>query len=159
ALIDRCLCREPQQRFASADELREAIEQLLQPVQKVDIPEGNPYRGLLPFEAEYRALFFGRRNEIGTLIERLRNEPSLLIVGDSGIGKSSLIRAGVLPVLTSGGFADGRTWRSATLAPGRQPRQALFDALSHVLGVSTQSLAQEFQEEPRRLGRRLGELL
>src|SRR6185436_2559248 len=96
ATIERCLRAEPAMRFDSGDELREALEQL-SPDLPTAVPSGNPYRGLLAFEAEHRALFFGRGPEIRAILERLRSEPMVLIAGDSGVGKSSLCRAGVLP--------------------------------------------------------------
>ena len=73
-IILRCLRAHPPERFGSSEELESALKQL-QPRSGADkIPEGNPYRGLLPFEAEHRSLFFGRRSEIGTLVERLRTD-------------------------------------------------------------------------------------
>ena len=77
AVVDRCLRRNPDDRYGSADDLREALEALLPAPQRSEVPEGNPYRGLLPFEPKDRAIFFGRRSEVGTLVERLRTEPAL----------------------------------------------------------------------------------
>jgi serine/threonine protein kinase len=70
AIIERCLTADPGDRYASGAEVLDALE-LLAPWAAADtLPEGNPYRGLLPFEAEHRGLFFGRRAEIGTLMRR-----------------------------------------------------------------------------------------
>ncbi|HEU4412302.1 MAG TPA: serine/threonine-protein kinase, partial [Polyangiaceae bacterium] len=60
SIVDRCLRREPAGRFASGDELREALEQLGRRTAGAPPPAGNPYRGLRPFDADHRALFFGR---------------------------------------------------------------------------------------------------
>ena len=79
AIVDRCLRQDPQARFASAEELKTALELLLPAATASAVPEGNPYRGLLPFEADHRSLYFGRRSEIGTLLERLRTEPCVLV--------------------------------------------------------------------------------
>ena len=86
------------------------------------VPEGNPYRGLQAFEAEHRALFFGRGAEIRAVVERLRAEPFVLVAGDSGVGKSSLCRAGVLPLVERGRpRADGAPWASRGDDPGPPP--------------------------------------
>src|SRR5262249_20128269 len=74
AIIHRCLSRDPKLRFASGEEVRDALEALLPEQPGRVLPEGNPYRGLLAFQAEHRALFFGRDAEIRTILERLRNE-------------------------------------------------------------------------------------
>ncbi len=159
AIIDRCLRRDAEQRFASAEELREALEELHDSPRGAQLPEGNPYRGLLPFEAEHRSLFFGRQAEIGTLVERLRTEPSILVVADSGIGKSSLIRAGVIPALCEGVLEPARTWRQATIVPGRHPQAALQSALSELLGVPASTIFEKADQDPRQIGRALAQLV
>ena len=92
-------------------------------------PTGNPYRGLNPFEAEHRSLFFGRESDAESLIARVRRESLVVVVGDSGVGKSSLCRAGLLQAM-EGQLDDGRSWMVARLVPGRQPLTALAEALS-----------------------------
>ena len=155
AIIDRCLRRDPAQRFASGDELREALEQL-RPNQKAEaLPEGNPYRGLLAFEAEHRGLFFGRKSEVGTILERLRTDPFVLVVADSGIGKSSLCRAGVLPHVTDGALGGGRTWTVRSMVPGKKPLAALCNELAPLIGLSEEALAAKLRTDPSELGRSL----
>lgn len=158
-IVDRCLRRDPAERYATADELREAMEALLDAPHRTQLPEGNPYRGLRPFEAEHRGLFFGRRSEVGTLVERLRTEPSLLIGGDSGVGKSSLVRAGVLPLLSEGVLDRHRKWAQATIVPGRHPHAALLQAVGQLLGGSAAQLGKRLVREPRAFGRELHALL
>jgi hypothetical protein len=62
----------------------------------------NPFRGLLPFEEEHAALFFGRDREIRDVAARLESRRLLAVTGVSGSGKSSLVRAGVIPMLKAG---------------------------------------------------------
>ena len=155
AIIDRCLRRDPAQRFASGDELREALEQL-RPNQKTEaLPEGNPYRGLLAFEAEHRGLFFGRKAEVGTILERLRTDPFVLVVADSGIGKSSLCRAGVLPHVTDGALGGGRSWVVRSMVPGKRPLTALCNELAPLLKMTEEALAAKLRTDPSDLGRML----
>ena len=54
-----------------------------------------PFRGLRPFEEEHHHLFFGRERETEELVELLRRKRLLMVVGDSGSGKSSLVKAGL----------------------------------------------------------------
>src|SRR5262249_29220143 len=99
SIVDRCLSAEPSRRYASAEELLTALERLVPGGRALSLPDENPYRGLSTFEAEHRSLFFGRDAEVRAVFERLRREHIVIVVGDSGVGKSSLCRAGVLPLV------------------------------------------------------------
>ncbi|RKG97649.1 protein kinase [Corallococcus sp. CA053C] len=155
AAIDKCLRRDPGQRHASAAQLLDALEALTREEVPVVVPEGNPYRGLQAFEAEHRSLFFGRRREQRAVLERLKAEAFLLMTGDSGVGKSSLCLAGILPAVCDGALEDGRRWRTARLVPGRRPVSALAAALAPVLEVGEEPLAETLRQDPTSLGRRL----
>jgi serine/threonine protein kinase/tetratricopeptide (TPR) repeat protein len=155
AVIDRCLHRDPAQRFASGDELLGALEPITPEASSAVLPEGNPYRGLAAFDAEHRALFFGRHNEIRALLERLRSQPFVLVAGDSGVGKSSLCRAGLLPLITEGALGDGRAWSVAHLVPGRSPLAALIAAIAASLSGSEPALAERVGTYPHELARAL----
>lgn len=72
----------------------------LPPAPKLD-SNANPWRGLKPYESAHSDLFFGRRAASDQLLERVLNERFVVVAGPSGIGKSSLVRAGVLPRLPS----------------------------------------------------------
>ena len=153
-IIDRCVSADPEQRFASADELLDALDHLVPERRELVLPEGNPYRGLRPFEAEHRALFFGRDQEIRAVLERLRSDPRVVVAGDSGVGKSSLCRAGVLPLVNDGGLGD-TSWRVVRLVPGRRPVAALAAALSQALEVNEEALGAWLASEPAALARAL----
>src|SRR5437763_14549111 len=62
----------------------------------------NPFVGLRPFESEESVLFFGRDQQIVELMRQLHRTHFLAVVGSSGCGKSSLIRAGLIPTLKAG---------------------------------------------------------
>jgi TolA-binding protein len=82
----------------------------------------NPFPGLRPFETEEYRLFFGREGQSDALIERLQRSRFLAVVGTSGSGKSSLVRAGLLPALRGGMMAGaGAGWRIAVMRPGHDP--------------------------------------
>ena len=82
----------------------------------------NPFVGLRPFESEESFLFFGRDRQIFTLLQQLQSKHFLAVVGSSGCGKSSLIRAGLIPKLKAGFLVERRDhWRIAIMKPGQSP--------------------------------------
>jgi conflict system STAND superfamily ATPase/tetratricopeptide repeat protein len=82
----------------------------------------NPFPGLRPFETEEYRLFFGREGQSDALLARLQRTRFLAVVGTSGSGKSSLIRAGLMPALRGGLMAGaGSGWRIAVMRPGGDP--------------------------------------
>jgi tetratricopeptide (TPR) repeat protein len=90
----------------------------------------NPFPGLRPFETSEYRLFFGREGQSDALITRLQRARFLAVVGTSGSGKSSLVRAGLLPALRGGMMAEvGSGWRICTMRPGSDP----FGNLAHSL--------------------------
>lgn len=155
AVIDRCLRREPAERYESGEALREALESLAAPAPVAAVlPEGNPYRGLLTFEAEHRSLFFGRGAEIRAILDRLRSESRVVVAGDSGVGKSSLCRAGVLPAILDGAMG-GEPPTVLRLIPGRHPVASLAAVLSAQLGKEEAEVAAWLHADPSQLGREL----
>lgn len=87
--------------------------------------ENNPWRGLASYDAADAALFFGRDAEIATLRERVQSLPLTVVLGASGTGKSSLVKAGLVPRLA----ADG--W---TILPVVRPGTAPLVALAQSIG-------------------------
>ena len=71
----------------------------------------SPYPGLRPFASHEADIFFGRETHTDRLLEILKRERFLAIVGPSGSGKSSLMRAGLLPALEMGNLGSGTDWR------------------------------------------------
>src|SRR5262249_3167894 len=114
-----------------------------------------PYRGLEVFQAEHRGLFYGRSLEVRALVERLRGEPLLLCAGDSGVGKSSLCRAGVLPLIEEGALGEGRRWSSVAMVPGRHPVAARGERLAPGLGLRPGDFPGELRARGGALPRRL----
>ncbi len=92
----------------------------------------NPFPGLRPFEdsADDVAVFFGRDTQVDELLSRLQHRRFVGVVGQSGCGKSSLVRAGLLPALRGGFMAGaGSRWRIAVMRPGSAPVEGLAHAL------------------------------
>ena len=94
-------------------------DDLLTPFQVVMPPR--PYPGLRPFDESEWPLFFGRERMVDAVVTRLLRDQCLVVHGDSGSGKSSLIRAGVLPRLRHElACADAR-WRTCVALPRGGP--------------------------------------
>ncbi|MGB5236845.1 MAG: hypothetical protein WBN59_04365, partial [Flavobacteriaceae bacterium] len=90
----------------------------------------NPYVGLRPYEPNESLLFFGRETQTWELLQRLYTHRFVAVVGSSGCGKSSLLRAGLIPAL-KGGFLvdDSDEWVVAIMKPGESPLYHLANAL------------------------------
>jgi tetratricopeptide (TPR) repeat protein len=109
----------------------------------------NPFPGLRPFETDEYRLFFGREGQSDALLERLERSRFLAVVGTSGSGKSSLVRAGLLPALRGGMMAGaGAGWRVAVARPGHDPLGNLARSLAEggVLAGAGAGLAHEERE-------------
>ncbi len=89
-----------------------------------------PYKGLDAFEEEDTELFFGREALVKELVSRVKDSRTVFITGPSGSGKSSLVRAGLIPALKKSSSGSG--WLYATLKPGRDPIDALANAFSRL---------------------------
>jgi len=86
------------------------------------VRQANPYPGLTPFDERDAALFFGRDREIEEVLQRLTSRRLLAVIGVSGCGKSSLIRAGVIPILRMGVAPNlPARWRICTINPSTHP--------------------------------------
>lgn len=93
----------------------------------------NPYVGLRPFESADSLYFFGRSRQVHDLLARLETSRFLAVVGGSGCGKSSLVRAGLVPVLEGGFLVEGSaSWLVAAMRPGDRPRERLCEALDRL---------------------------
>ncbi|HKQ91305.1 MAG TPA: hypothetical protein VJZ77_11500 [Blastocatellia bacterium] len=93
--------------------------------------EKNPFPGLRPFEPHDADLFFGREREITDMLGRLVKRHFLAVLGSSGCGKSSLIKAGLIPTLQYEKMDDGNpAWRIAVMRPGDNPIMQLARALN-----------------------------
>src|SRR5262249_51179239 len=89
----------------------------------------NPFPGLRPFRSDEHHLFFGREEQTAALLQLLRTTRFLAVVGTSGSGKSSLVRAGMIAALYGGTMTQaGSNWEGMILPPGGSPTENLARA-------------------------------
>lgn len=120
--------------------------------------QGSPYPGLLHFTSKYAPVFFGRDMEVSQIQDRMRTPESrfLIVSGDSGTGKSSVIHAGVLPRVEQGGLPDNMRALGVRMLPsqGSTPFRALMGALNPFAtqaGGKPDDVAHELSQSPGRL--------
>ncbi|MEV1117763.1 hypothetical protein AB0I91_22055 [Actinosynnema sp. NPDC049800] len=106
---------------------------------------GSPYVGLAPFRSEDAHRFFGRDRLVAEVTSRVAGGRFLVVSGVSGAGKSSLLRAGVLPRLR----ADG--WQAVLFTPGARPLEECAIHLGRLDGRTAGQLRAEFAADPRNL--------
>lgn len=110
-------------------------------------PLSNPFPGLRPFEPDETHLFFGREGQSDELLRILARNRFVAVVGTSGSGKSSLVRAGMLPALQRGFLAGaGANWRIAIMRPGASPIESLARALNDSMPVEADGIDRQARE-------------
>ena len=91
-----------------------------------------PFKGLASFDVDDAGVFFGRERLVAEMVARLTGAPLMGVVGPSGSGKSSVLRAGLLPALDAGVLPGSERWALALLRPGERPMRALDHATAEV---------------------------
>jgi len=138
-LVRRCLEKRPEDRFQTASDLAVVLEALT-PSGEGDRRESvereleeRPYPGLASFMETEATRFFGRETEIASLLEKIRRQSLLAVIGPSGAGKTSLLRAGLVPQRPPG-------WSALYLTPGPSPVASLGRALAPELAADPGAL-------------------
>ena len=111
----------------------------------------NPYKGLQAFDEADAADFFGRADLVDEILDRLRRDDLrgrlVLVVGGSGSGKSSVVRAGLLPSVRGGDVPGSEQWFVTTMLPGSSPFKELAESLRRVAVVDVSGLAEQLAED------------
>src|SRR5262249_11245026 len=138
--LERCLAKRKANRFRSAGELLDELEALLpRRYGRALADDESPFPGLDAFQEADADRFFGRAQDVARAVARLRRQPILGVVGASGVGESSVVRAGSVPALK----ASEERWEALSLRPGRRPLASLVSILDAVASVDEPGLLGE----------------
>ena len=134
-LMRQGLAIDPAVRHPNMDAWRNAVNLALEhAVSDTGILDGArdnicPYKGLAAYQLDDARLFCGREALIDELVRRVQLHQVLVVGGPSGSGKSSLVRAGLLPALKDGVLPGSEHWHVVVMTPGRDPLHELCTAL------------------------------
>jgi WD40 repeat protein/serine/threonine protein kinase/DNA-binding XRE family transcriptional regulator len=164
-IIARATAKDQAQRYAEVDTLLADFKAVLHSGRLISEPIEiaatslreivNPYKGLRPFEEADAPDFFGREALTQQLLVRLGEGGDLsrflAIVGPSGSGKSSVVKAGLIPALRRGGLPNSENWFVVELLPGAHPLEELEAALLRIAVNPPPSLLPQMREDKRGL--------
>ncbi|BAY35572.1 diguanylate cyclase (plasmid) [Nostoc carneum NIES-2107] len=102
----------------------------IQITHSINFNRKNPYRGLKAFDAKHKEDFYGRDQSVTSVLDRLNDSRFLCLIGASGCGKSSLVKAGLLPKLENESIVNNHRWQIEQLTPGNNPRDILIEKLT-----------------------------
>lgn len=113
----------------------------------------NPYIGLRAFDETDTDRFFGRERLVDQLVERLSGNTirsrCVVVIGPSGSGKSSVVRAGLIPALRNGAAPGSERWFTTTMVPGTDPFESIEAALLRIAVHQPSSLHSQLRDGPR----------
>jgi WD40 repeat protein len=113
--------------------------------------ERAPYLGLVAYQPQDAGWFFGRERLTGELTDRLACSRFLAVVGPSGVGKSSLLCAGLLGAVRGGKLSQGYRGQTVLMTPGAHPLTELAVHLGRLTGIAAGSLRADWVGDPARL--------
>ncbi|MGD8750074.1 MAG: protein kinase, partial [Anaerolineales bacterium] len=161
--------KDPLQRYQDPMELaaafRAALTGIAPIVEALPAEIANPYKGLRAFQETDARDFYGRERMVARLLERLSASPSagedrdglqnrfLAVVGPSGSGKSSLVKAGLLPALRRGAVQGSQEWFLSEMTPGTRPFEELEAAILRVAVNPPEQLLGQLKEDDHGLAR------
>ncbi|HUG32676.1 MAG TPA: BTAD domain-containing putative transcriptional regulator [Acidimicrobiia bacterium] len=130
-VLGRATATTPSHRYPSAASFLTELDTALGSEPEVIRPtvSRNPYKGLRPFEEADASDFHGRGELVERLVTAVQNHRFVTVVGPSGSGKSSVVRAGLLPALMKGAIDNSTKWFHTVIAPGVRPTESLCSSL------------------------------
>ena len=160
-LIDRATTDRPEERIASVDDFLAELSGVLGRQDSVVAftAARNPYKGLEAFAEADADDFFGRSDSVQDLASMVAKHRFVAVVGPSGSGKSSLVKAGLVPVVRSGGVDGSEHWAVTSMYPGAYPFEELESALAKVAIEDPKSVMDELDRDERGLVRVIKRIL
>jgi WD40 repeat protein/class 3 adenylate cyclase/energy-coupling factor transporter ATP-binding protein EcfA2 len=119
----------------------------------------NPYKGLRAFTEQDAGDYFGREALTEHLVVRLEQTRFLAVVGPSGSGKSSVVRAGLVPRLRQGALPGSERWSVVEMLPGAYPLEELEAALLRAADSPSAGVLEQLEQDDRGLLRAVKRLL
>lgn len=116
----------------------------------------NPYKGLQSFTEADAHEFYGRDATIEQMLQLLRQQETqqhsafLAVIGASGSGKSSVVKAGLIPQLRQGGISGSQDWFHVSMTPGHTPIQTFVDKLNSIAVYGDDALLETLQHDPEK---------
>lgn len=172
-VIQQATAKEPAERFADVAALAAAVRRALAldgaPAGPADVSTPllapNPYKGLRAFQQGDAADFFGRAEFVERLVTRLADSAAdpaarfLAVVGPSGSGKSSVVKAGLIPALRAGALPGSSGWYIVELTPGPRPLEELETAFLRIAINPPPTLLEQLRADERGLLRAVNRIL
>lgn len=173
-VLQRATAKKAEERFAGALEFAQAFEKAFRaPASKASqagevtvtppkpmIATTNPYKGLRAFQEADAADFHGRAALTDQLLEGVASASRFLaVVGPSGSGKSSVVKAGLIPALRQGRLPGSERWFVIEMLPGTHPLEELEAALLRIAINPPESLLNQLREDERGLARAVKRVL
>jgi serine/threonine protein kinase len=161
AALDTATLQDPAQRHPSIEAFVDALaterpapisDAIPSPTATSLGPISNPYLGLRAFDDADADRFFGRERLVADLVAHLAAPETarcLIVVGPSGSGKSSVVRAGLIPALRSDAIEGSADWYVSSLVPGSDPYEALEAALLRIAVNPPPSLIEQLRADDR----------
>ncbi|MFN8372182.1 MAG: protein kinase [Anaerolineae bacterium] len=158
-VIQRATAKNASERYADMIELAKAFRQAISTtgIDTIEFPEidyttlVNPYKGLRAFQEEDSEDFFGRETLVERLLQRVGEDDPLAyflaVIGPSGSGKSSVVKAGLLPALRKGYLPGSESWFIKEMTPGKYPVNSLIDLLLGVAMLPPEGLAERLRSD------------
>src|SRR5687767_4414419 len=175
AVIKRATAKDPEERYADVlslfNDFRQAIGSVANAHATViayeeedaELEIANPFKGLRAFSEADAENFFGRETLVQQLLARLGEGGDLsrflAVIGPSGSGKSSVVRAGLIPALRRGGLPGSENWFVVDMLPGKHPFEELEASLLRVAVNPPQSLLSQLKDGSRGLLRAVHRIL
>jgi WD40 repeat protein len=159
-VIARATASSPDERHESVDAFLAAFTAAAGAgaVAETYTPAENPYKGLQAFGEADADDFYGRESLVDELVTALGDHRLVAVVGPSGIGKSSVVKAGLMPALRQGGLSGSDRWVISDMFPGSYPFEELSAALLRVAVERPDDLVEELARDElamRRVAKRI----